>query len=212
MRTTALGAFIALLTLSTAVNAQGYAPLPPSYAPAPAPTPAPPGVQSQNFDQYPSYLEMTSALQDGTQVVLRCGYTQSGTTSMADPGYMEMTVLNQGNGTYMRYQRIDNKLIMTVPVPGGVGRFLLEVVEPTGMVIAKSCQNNSANDTISGCTPGQPFMPAPQAMAQDQNASNQCGALLNKVTPQLDHFTYSAPKTQIFKNALRQKVGVLEAP
>ncbi len=203
MRYAALSAFIALLAFSSAAHAQ-------AYAPAPVTPTAPAAPTTQNFDQYPSYIQMSSQMPDGSEVVLRCGYTQNGITILADPAYMEMSVLSNGN--YLRYQRIDNKLVVSVPAQEGVTRLLMEVVEPTGITIAKNCQSNNANDTIQGCVGAQPFMPAAQVQQQDQNAASQCGALLARATPQLNRTTYSAPKTDIFKNALRQKVGMLEAP
>jgi len=173
-----------------------------------------PGAQNQaqpNFDQFPSFIQMNASIQDGTQVVLRCGYSQNGMVISADPGYMEMSMLNEGTGSYLRYQRIDNKFIITVPAQNAPGRFMIEVVDPNGTTSAKNCVVDGVNDTIQGCTPIQPFMPAQQVSSQDTNAANQCGTFFSKATQQLDRYTYNSLKTDSFKNGLRQKVAVLEA-
>jgi len=205
MRYIALTAFVATLAFVQPAHAQAYTPT------SPVPVPQQQAAPTQSFDQYPSFIEMNSTQPDGTQVVLRCGYSMNGVTIIADPAYMEMSFLNPTNGSYLRYQRIDNKIIITSPAPGVVGRFVIQVSEPNGAVIAKNCTVNSANDTVANCTLAQPFLPPTQATTQDQNAASQCGTLLEKSIPQLDRLTYSAPKTEIFKNSMRQKVNILES-
>ena len=187
--------FIAALTFVTPLYAQTF-----GSAQAPA----------AKFDQYPSFIEMSASGQNGGEALLRCGYGQNGTAIVADPGYMETSALNPA-GSYTRYQRIDNKILLTIPA-GNSGRFIVEVVEPTGMTIAKNCQINTSNDTLLSCVAAQPFMTAQDAANQDQAAAGQCGDFFNKSLPQLNGFTYNQQKTNVFKNALRQKVAVLEEP
>ncbi|HEU0117265.1 MAG TPA: hypothetical protein VFR09_01420 [Alphaproteobacteria bacterium] len=194
MRLAAL--IFAAFLLPTAAIAQGFAPQN--------------STPQAKFDQYPSFIEINSTVADGTQVSLRCGYAQVGNNITADAGYMEMTFLNESSGSYLRYQRIDNKLILTAPQQGMKGQFLLEVVEPNGSATAKSCQFNPVGDSVSNCIANKPFMTSQQATQQDQSAAQQCGDFLNKATPQLDRVTYNAQKTEVFKNSLRQKVRILE--
>jgi hypothetical protein len=163
-----------------------------------------------DFDQYPSFLEVTTHLPNNVETVLRCGYGQTGSTIVPDAGYMETSVVTTTNFT--RYQRIDNKIIITAPAPGVAGRFLLQVTEPNGLIAAKNCQLDLNSDTIMNCTMVQPFVPAAEATNQDQTAAQQCGSLFAKATPQMATTTFSAQKTDQFKNALRQKVAIIEAP
>jgi hypothetical protein len=196
MRYASYAAFTALLLMTGAASAQTQPPV-------------------QNVEQYPSYIETSNTAQDGTELLIRCGYGENATGIIADPTYMEFSTLNQASGSYVRYQRINTKMVVTIPAQGNNqngNRFLIEVVEPNGTAIAKNCLNNAASDTINSCIPAQPFMPPAQVATQDQSAATQCGAFLGKALPQLNRFTYSAPKTQIFKNNLSEKVTILEAP
>lgn len=165
-----------------------------------------------DFDQYPSFLEVTTHLQGGAEVVLRCGYSQNGTTILPDAGFMETSVINPAANSYARYQRIDNKIIITGPAPGVPGRFLLQVTEPNGATAAKSCQIDLNSDTIQNCVKVQAFIPPADATNQDQGAAQQCGSLFAKATPQMNPNDFNAQKTEMFKNTLRQKVAILEAP
>jgi hypothetical protein len=167
-----------------------------------------------DFDQYPSFLEASTHLPNNAETVLRCGYSQSGTSILPDASYMEFSLLNPSMAAgYMRYQRIDNKIILTVPAPGGMqGRYLLQITEPNGMTAAKNCQMDLNTDTISNCSAAQAFAPAAEATKQDQGAAQQCGSLFSQATPKMDTTIYNAQKTDLFKAALRQKVALLEAP
>lgn len=168
-------------------------------------------ANGQKFDQYPSFIETSMQTPDGTQVVLRCGYTQNGGTITADAGFMETSTMNTSRNLYLRYQRIDNKIIMTTPSMKSPGRFTLALAEPNGIVLAKTCQFNGANDTINACVPDQPVMTSAQMTQQDQATAQKCGEFLKNATPQLDGTTFNAQKTEVFKNLLRQKVTMLEA-
>jgi hypothetical protein len=164
-----------------------------------------------NFDQYPSFIEMTTA-SNGSEILLRCGYSSNGVNIMPDPAFMESAVQNSANSSYARFQRIDNKILITAPAPGSPGRFVVQVTEPNGNVIAKSCMFNGASDTLQNCLAAQPFVPAVETARQDQGVAQQCGDFLAKATPQLDAHVYDLRKTEIFKNALRQKIAIVEAP
>ncbi len=137
-----------------------------------------------DFDQYPSFLEVTTHLPNNVETVLRCGYGQNGNTIVPDASFMELSVINANS--YARYQRIDNKIIMTAPAPGMPGRFLLQVTEPNGLIAAKNCQLNLSTDTIQNCTTAQAFLPAAEATKQDQGAAQQCGDLFAQATPKMD--------------------------
>lgn len=164
-----------------------------------------------NFDQYPSFIELTTA-SNGSEILLRCGYSSNGVNITPDPGFMESAVQNNSNSSYARYQRIDNKILITAPAPGSPGRFVVQVTEPNGNVIAKSCVFNIASDTLQNCLAAQPFVPANEAAKQDQGVAQQCGDFFAKANPQLDVHGYDLQKTEIFKNALRQKIAIVEAP
>ena len=168
-----------------------------------------PQQQAQpSFDQYPSFIEMSTSAQ-GIQSVLRCGYTAVAGQISADPGYYELTTLNQGSGMYLRIQHIDGKTIATT-VGGNQGRFVLQVGGPNGATIAKECLNDPATDSLQGCVPAQPFMAPQDLYGQDQNVAGQCSNFLSKATAQLDPNTYNLQKTQLFKANLRQKAALLE--
>ncbi len=165
-----------------------------------------------DFDQYPSFIQVTTHLPDSSEAVLRCGYIQNGTSFVADPGYMESSIFNQTTGSFTRYQRIDNKILLISPAPNSPGRYLLQVTETTGLMATKNCQFDPSSETISNCMAAQPFMTAPNAQAQDQNAAQQCGSVFAKATSKLDTTTYNLQKTDLFKAGLRQKVALIEAP
>jgi len=170
-----------------------------------------PNAPTPNFDQYPSFIETSSTLQDGTQVVLRCGYAATSAGIVPDASFVETSVLNERSGSYIRTQRIDHTIMLTT-TGGAQGRYLIEATEPTGLLVAKGCQIDTATDSVQGCMPVQPTISAQQMITQDQNAGNQCSAFLTKATPQLDPATYNAQKTELFKNNLRQKARILETP
>jgi hypothetical protein len=165
-----------------------------------------------DFDQYPSFLQVSVHMQNGIETVLRCGYSLNGGAIVADPSYMESSVINVGANSYARYQRIDNKVVITAPAPGIAGRYILQATEPNGTTFAKSCQLDLNSDTIQGCIAAQAFIPATEASKQDQGAAQQCGALFAKATPQMNAADFNLQKTEQFKAALRQKVAIIEAP
>ena len=201
MRYCLLAFVLMVLPFVSPVHAQGY-----------APPPQVPAMQAQNFNQYPSFIESTSASPDGSEVITRCGYIDGNGGFLSDPTYVETTTTNRNNGYYLRYQRINNKFLVTVPTPNIVGRYLLEILEPNGMVLAKNCQVNASNDSLQGCSTIQPFMQPKQIISQDQAVTGQCSILLSSMAPQMNHSTYNTMKTELFKNALMQKAIVLEAP
>ncbi|MFY9288716.1 MAG: hypothetical protein WAO98_09485 [Alphaproteobacteria bacterium] len=168
-------------------------------------------VNGQKFDQYPSFIETSMQTQDGTQVVLRCGYVQNGSNIVADPGFMETSTMNTNRNLYLRYQRIDNRILVTTPSSKIPGRFTVAVAEPNGIVLAKTCMFNGSNDTISACVAEQPIMTSAQMTSQDQLTASKCGEFLANAAPQLDRTTFNAQKTEAWKNALRQKVGMIES-
>lgn len=165
-----------------------------------------------DFDQYPSFLEVTSHLPNNAMGVLRCGYSQTGTTITPDPSYMESTVLNPASNGYARYQRIDNKILITASAPNMAGHFLIQVLEPNSTMAAKNCQMDLNTDSVQGCVNVKPFISAVDATNQDQGAAQQCGSLFTQALPQMDTTSYNLQKTEQFKNAVRQKVAVIEAP
>jgi hypothetical protein len=175
------------------------------------PATAQPGAPS--FDQYPSFLQLTSSMQDGTQVVLRCGYSSpNGQSVVLDPGFQEVSFLNQARGGYSRFQHIDNAVIATFTPPAGMQGVLLELVKADGSVMAKNCQMDVNNDTIANCQPAQPLAPAAQIKDQDQKTGAQCVTMLQQGGSQVNPSLASVPKTEAFKSGLRQKVNTLAAP
>lgn len=164
-----------------------------------------------DFDQYPSFLQVSTHMPNNGEAILRCGYSQTGATILPDAGYMESSVINPLNNGYARYQRIDNKIVITAPAPVP-GHFLVQITEPNGIVAAKNCMMDLNTDMLSSCTNAQAFISAADANKQDQGAAQQCGDLFNKAMPQMDKVSFNQQKTDQFKASLRQKVAILEAP
>jgi len=167
----------------------------------------------QSFDQYPSFIELTSTRDDGTQSVLRCGYSSpNGHGVSADPGYREISVMNPSHKSYSRIQHIDNDFIATSIDPNGSSDLLLELVKADGTVAAKKCQTNTENDTISNCQTIQPFTFVDQVKAGDQKIGSQCADLVRRSASRMNPALADPQKTEMFKAGLRQKVGILASP
>lgn len=169
---------------------------------------------AQSFDQYPSFIELTTTLPTGTQVVLRCGYmVPPGRPATLDPGFQEISILNEKQGIYSRFQRIDDDIVATFRSPtAGDSGLVMELVKVDGSVKAKSCQTNIGNDTIENCKPAQPINAVDQIRTEEQKMAAQCSALLNQGASQINPATASPQKTELFKTGLRQKVKILDAP
>ena len=168
--------------------------------------------QQQSLDQYPSFVEFTTLAPDGTQTVLRCGYSSpDGKTISFDAGFQEISSINQNRNTYARLQHIDNNVISTSPAPGGTLGLQLELVLDGGPITAKICQTDTDNDTISNCVPTNVTNPAAQVLADDRKLATQCMSLLQESTAQINASLASPEKTEAFKAGLRQKVAQLAA-
>ena len=167
---------------------------------------------AQSFDQYPSFIELTGSNPDGTQSVLRCGYAVNGGAIVPDPGFQEISVMNQAHKSYSRIQRIDDYLIATSVDPSGGPGMLLELVKPDGSASAKNCRVNTSDDTIHDCSTISPFTFVDQIKAGDQKIATQCAGLLNQGGKEVNPAVADPQKTEEFKAALREKVNILAAP
>lgn len=227
MRLTLAVVLAATLALPAVALAQNYNPygvsptaspsmpimpaIPPVSSTAPM-APAMPAMPTQNFEQYPSFIQSTAMNQDGSSTVTRCAYTDNGSGFASDASYLESTTMNQANGYYLRYQRANTFFIVTVPAPNMPGRFFLEILTPQGNVEAKSCAVSITNDTIQNCSAAPLFMQANQIIAQDQSAVSQCTNIFGTMQSQMRHGIYNTLKTEILKNSLQQKVNILAGP
>ena len=167
----------------------------------------------QSFDQYPSFIELTSSTPDGAKVVLRCGYSSpAGKVVVLDPSYHELSVINEGHKTYSRIQHIDNYLVATSSDPTGGPGLLVELVKPDGSTVAKNCQTDLNNDTIGNCHTIQPFTFANQIKEGDEKIIQQCTNMMTESGSKINPTLASVPKTESFKATLRQKITTLTAP
>jgi hypothetical protein len=167
----------------------------------------------QSFDQYPSFIELTSATNDGGKVVLRCGYSSpNGQVVSLDPSFHELSILNESHKSYSRIQHIDNFLIATSSDPTGGPGLLLELIKPDSSVTAKNCQTDLNTDTIGNCHSIQPFTFANQLQAGDQKIEQQCADMMRESGAKINASLASVPKTESFKATLRQKIAILAAP
>jgi hypothetical protein len=167
----------------------------------------------QSFDQYPSFIELTSTTPDGAKAVLRCGYSSAnGATIHLEPAFRELSVINEAHKYYSRIQRVDDVLIATSTDPTGGNGLLLELIKPDGSVVAKSCQTDLNTDSIGNCKSVQNFTFADQVKAGDAKIATQCDDLVRTNGNQLNPSLASPQKTEVFMAALRQKVATLAAP
>src|ERR1700733_3278844 len=161
----------------------------------------------QSFDQYPSFIELTSATNDGAKVVLRCGYSSpNGQVVSLDPSFHELSILNEGHKSYSRIQHIDNFLIATSSDPTGGSGLLLELIKPDSSIVAKNCQTDLNTDAIGNCHSIQPFTFANQIQAGDQKIEQQCSDMIRESGGKINASLASVPKTESFKATLRQKI------
>lgn len=191
MKKSGFGAIAALLFLSNLALAQDAKP---------------------SFDQYPSFLELSATNTDGTQSVLRCGYTAKDGHITVDTAFHEISVMNQAHKSYSRIQRLDGFMIATSIDPSGGGGLLVELVEPNGTIRAKNCQNDEASDMIRACRSISPFTFVDQIKAGDQQIATQCEELIKQGMAQINPALADPQKIEQFKNGLRQKVNILAAP
>jgi hypothetical protein len=166
----------------------------------------------QKFDQYPSFLELTSGGSDGTQTILRCGYMVGNSGVVLDPDYQEVTVMNPGKGMYSRFQHIDTSIVATSLASANSQELMLELVRPDGSVLAKHCESDANTDTINNCTTVQAFAPAAQITGAAQQMYAQCETLLREGEAQINAATADPGKTEVFKERMRDKLRVLEGP
>lgn len=171
---------------------------------------AQPGPKS--FDQYPSFIELTSIAPDETRVVLRCGYAAPGGKTEPDSGFEEISMLNDPRKTYARFQHIDNYIIATYAGPAQTQSLLLELLRPDGSVTAKLCQTDLNTDAIGNCRPAMPSIPVAQIHAEARKVAEQCRALFAQNGAQVNPARASPEKTESFKARLREKIRVLETP
>jgi hypothetical protein len=176
------------------------------FSPAVAQSSAP------SFDQYPSFIELSATTNDETQSVLRCGYAANGGQVALDPGYHEISVMNQNHHTYSRIQRVDNYLIATSIDPSSGQNLLVELVKPDGSLAAKNCQSDTESDTISNCRSISPFTFVDQIKAGDQQIATRCADLMRQAGSKINPSLADPQKTQAFKIGLEQKVNTLAAP
>jgi hypothetical protein len=167
----------------------------------------------QSFDQYPSFIELTSATNDGARVVLRCGYSSPNSQSiLLDPTFRELSILNEAHKSYSRIQRIDDYMIATSSDPTGGPGLLLELIKPDGSVVAKNCQTDVSTDAIGNCHTIQPFTFANQVKMGDDKIAQQCTDMMRESGTKVNPSLASVPKTEAFKATLRQKVSILASP
>ena len=165
-----------------------------------------------SFDQYPSFLELSSSNNAETQSVLRCGYATNGSGVKLDPAY-QRNFGDEPKSPYSRIQRIDNMLIATSIDPTSNDSFLpVELVQPNGKTSAKNCQNDSTTDTIHDCHTIPPFTFVDQIKSGDQQITSQCRSLLKQGVAQINPALADVQKTEQFKDTLRQKVNALAVP
>lgn len=168
---------------------------------------------ADSLDQYPSFIEYTTADNAGTQVTMRCGYSsRDGKTVSLDPSYLEISTSNEKkNNRYSRLQRIDDVLIATEIAPVGKTGLVLQLIKPDGSVVARNCQTNTNDDTISDCKPNNPFTKPDQVKAEGRRMNTLCQSLIENTRAQINPRRASPQQTEETKARLRQKVATLSA-
>ena len=169
-------------------------------------------ANAPSFDQYPSFIELSTSTNDETQSVLRCGYAVSGGNIVMDTGFREISVMNQNHHSYSRIQHVDNMLIATSIDPSSGQALLVELIRPDGSVSAKNCRNDAATDTIHDCRSISPFTFVDQVKAGDQQVAARCAELMKQGGARINPGLADPQRTQDFKGNLRQKINILASP
>jgi hypothetical protein len=197
-----------------AMPVSAYSPTPPAQTSTqtPAQTSAQQGAQKSDFDQFPNFVQFTSTDKEGTETILRCGYSPSvNKTFIIDPEYHEVSVQNPVQHTFSRLQHIGDAIIATFMPPNGQG-LILELVKADGSLITKNCKTEMNNDTISNCSPAQPVAAAAEIRDNDQKITPQCSDLLQQHKAQINPDIANPQLAQTYKAGFTQKINALEAP
>ena len=168
------------------------------------------------FEQFPSFAQLSSTDKDGTESVLRCGYTISNdaatkNAAIIDPEYHAITLLNPERHSYSRLEHIKDVTIATFMPPEGQG-LVLELVKPDGTLATKNCKTDLNNEMIANCTPAQPLASAAEIRDSDQKITPQCSALLQQNKAEIKPDLANPQQAVLFKSSFAQKVQTLETP
>lgn len=172
-------------------------------------------ASKSKFEQFPSFGQLTSTDNMGTQTILRCGYTisndQNAKVAVIDPEYHEISVLNPTQHTYSRLQHVGDYIIATFMPPDGQG-LTLEMVKPDGGMVTKNCKTDLNNDAIANCSNAQPMVSAAEIRDDDQKITPQCGDLLLKSKTDFKPDLANPQLAAAYKASFSQKIQTLAAP
>ena len=166
---------------------------------------------TSKFDQFPSFGQLTTTDKDGTQTVMRCGYSVSNNKAIIiDPEFHEITSLNPIQHSFTRLEHVKDVIIATYMPPTGAG-LLVELVKPDGSVATKSCQTNLNNETIANCGDAQPMASAADIRDADQKIIPQCSDLLQQSKADIKPDLANPALAAAFKAGYQPKIEMLDA-